>query len=181
MAISYGRPSSPRGMRAFKHSLASAPRGSEDGRVDGAGAEDVDADAALLQFQQPGARERADRCLTSAVDAKGWKTLDTGDRAVEEDGAVVVEERQRLLHREECSAHVEVEGLVEVLFGDLLKRGDLALAGAGEEDVDLALLALDDLIETVEVRELRGVALNAGNVFADCLDGLVEFCPGDGR
>ena len=147
----------------------------EDRRVDGAGAEDVHANSSLLELDQPGASEGAHGSFAGAVDAERRKALDAGDGAVEEDGAVVVEERQRLLHGEERAAHVEVEGLVEVFFGDLFERGELALAGAGEEDVDLALFALDGLVEAVEVGEIGGVALHAGDVFADELHGLIEL------
>ncbi len=74
-----------------------------------------------------------------------------------------------------CRAHVEVESLVEVLFGDLFERGGLTLAGAGKEDVDPALFALDGLVEAVEVGEIAGIALYAGDVLADELHGLIEL------
>jgi hypothetical protein len=126
-------------------------------------------------FEQPGACEGAHGGFTGAVDAERREALDAGDGPVEEDGSVVVEERQRLLHGEEGAAHVEAEGLVEVLFSDLFERGQLTLAGAGEEDVDLALFTLDGLVEAVEVGEIGGVALHAGDVPADELHGLIEL------
>src|SRR5258708_28498878 len=100
----------------------------EDRRVDGAGAEDVHANSSLLELDQPGTREGAHGGFAGAVDAERREALDAGDGPVEEDGAVVVEERQRLLDGEERTAHVEVESLVEVLFGDLFERGQLTLA-----------------------------------------------------
>ena len=60
----------------------------------------------------------------------------------------------------EGAAHVEVEGLVEVFFGDLSDLGELACAGAGKEDIDPALLALDGLVEAVEVVEVGCVSLD---------------------
>src|SRR5271155_687149 len=97
--------------------------GIEDRRVDGAGTEDVHSDSALLELQEPRTGERANRGLTGAVDAKRRKTLDAGNGTVEKDRAVVVEERERLLHGEERAAHVEIEGVVEVLLGDLFELG----------------------------------------------------------
>lgn len=137
-AISSGVPSR-RGDLRLKELLRVRAEGVQGRRVDGAGADDVHADAAILQLQQPGARERADRRLAGTVYAKGREALDAGDGAVQDNGAVVVEERQRLLDGEEGTAYVEVEGLVEVLLGDLPDLGELALPGAGEEDVDLPL------------------------------------------
>ena len=126
-------------------------QGIEDWRVDGAGTEDVHADSALLELQEPGASERANRSLAGAVDAEAGESLDAGDGSVQEDGAVVVEQWQRLLHSEERAAHVQVEGFVEVFFGYLFELGQLALSGAGEKNIDLALLALYRIVEPVEV------------------------------
>ena len=49
--------------------------------------------------------------------------LDAGDGSVQEDGTIVVEQWQRLLHSEERAAHVQVKGLVEVFFGYLFELG----------------------------------------------------------
>ena len=62
-----------------------------------------------------------------------------------------------------------------MLFGDFFELGQLALSGAGEKDIDLALLALHGIVEAVEVGQVTGVALHAGDVFADELDGLIEL------
>jgi hypothetical protein len=45
-----------------------------------------------------------------------------------------------------------------VLFSDLFERGELTLAGAGE-DVDRAPLAPDGLVQAVEVGQLNAIAL----------------------
>jgi hypothetical protein len=41
---------------------------------------------------------------------------------------------------------------------------EFALSGAGEEDVDLAILALNRIVETVEIIQVGGVALHPGDV-----------------
>jgi hypothetical protein len=62
-----------------------------------------------------------------------------------------------------------------VLLRHLTDRRDLAVAGAGEQDVDATLLALHDVVEPVQVGEIPGVALDAGDVPADRLHRVVEL------
>ena len=52
---------------------------------------------------------------------------------------------------------------------------EFADAGAGENDINPALLGLDLCVQTVEIREASGVSLHAGDVPADFLDRLVEL------
>src|SRR5256885_4893416 len=52
--------------------------------------------------------------------------------------SAVVEQRQRLLHGEQCAARVEPEGGIEVLLGDLAEPALLARAGTGPQHVDRA-------------------------------------------
>jgi hypothetical protein len=54
-----------------------------------------------------------------------------------------------------------------VLLGDLPQRHGLAYAGAREQDVDLALFALNRLEQAVEVVEIGRVTLYAGHVPAN--------------
>ena len=67
-----------------------------------------------------------------------------------------------------------MEQFVEMLFGDASQGSKLSNPGVGENDID-SPLRLDGLIESVKVGQFGNVALNAGNVAADCLDGLVKF------
>ncbi len=62
-----------------------------------------------------------------------------------------------------------------MLFGDFADLGELALAGAGKEDVDVAFFLLDGGVEAVEVGEAGGIAHDAGDIFADALNGCVEL------
>ena len=152
--------------------------GSEDcflhGGGDGTGDEEVHADLSVLEFVEPGAREGAQCQLACCIDAEAGIAFGCSVRSGHEDGATIVEERQCFLHGEEGAAHVEVEGLIEVLLGDLAQRHGLAYAGACEQDVDAALLPLDCVEEAVEVVEIGRVSLDTGDVSADQLDGLVE-------
>jgi hypothetical protein len=43
-----------------------------------------------------------------------------------------------------------------------------------QNDVDSSL-RLDGLVETIKVGQFGNITLNAGNVAADCLDGLIEL------
>src|SRR5437667_6271322 len=59
--------------------LSVGSEGIKDRRIDRAGTEDVHANSALLEFQQPSASEGADRGLASAVDAERREALDAGN------------------------------------------------------------------------------------------------------
>src|SRR6267378_3305833 len=62
-----------------------------------------------------------------------------------------------------------------MLFGDGSKGNKFANAGVGENNIDSCLHVRDGLVKTIKVGQFGNVALNAGNVAADCLHGLVEF------
>src|SRR6185312_13326421 len=72
------------------------------------------------------------------------------------------------------AAGVEPEPGVELGLGDLAERGGLAPARAGPQHVDAAPLPLDGVVQAVKVVQVGGVALDAGDVAADLLHGLVQ-------
>ena len=54
-------------------------------------------------------------------------------------------------------------------------KGDkFANTSVGENNIDSSL-CLDDLVETIKVVQFGNISLNARNIAADCLHGLVEF------
>ena len=78
------------------------------------------------------------------------------------------------MHGEEGASNIDIERLVETFFGDGADRNaKVADTCAGIQDVDMALLGSYRVIETIEIGEFPGIALNAGYVLADSLDGLV--------
>lgn len=120
---------------------------------------------------------RAHACWTAllaGVDAPAGEGAEGGVGAGHEDGAAVVEERKGLLDGEQGAAGVEVERGVEVGLGDLAERGGLAPACAGPQHVEASLLPLDGVVQAVQVVQVGGVALDAGDVAADLLHGLVQ-------
>src|SRR6266478_1689681 len=129
----------------------------------------------VLQICSPGSHQRADCSLTRGVDAEGCGTLNARDRAVENDRATIPQERQCLLHRKQRSPYIDVEQLVEMLFGDGPKGNKFADAGVGENNIDSPLHPKDGLVKAIKVSQLGNVSLNSRNVGADCLHGLVEF------
>jgi hypothetical protein len=133
------------------------------------------ADLPRLQIDGPRPRERPDGGLAGVVDAEGRESLHARYRAVHDDRSAVDHERERLLHGEERSADVQVEGPVEVLLRHLADRRELTVARAGEEDVDPTPRALHRLVEPVEVGEIPGVALDPGHVPADRAYRVVEL------
>ena len=48
-------------------------------------------------------------------------------------------------------------------------------ANVGENNVDSTLHLGDGLVETIKVIQVGNISLNARNVAADCLQGLIEF------
>src|SRR5580658_4535368 len=62
-----------------------------------------------------------------------------------------------------------------MLFSDGPKGNKLTNACVGENNVDSPLHLRDGLVKTIKVGQFGNVALNAGNIAADCLHGLVEF------
>src|SRR4029434_1424672 len=61
-----------------------------------------------------------------------------------------------------------------MLFRDLSQRSKLSDTGVSEKNID-SPIRLDDFVETIHVGQFGNVSLNACNVLADCLHGLVEF------
>ena len=108
----------------------------------------------ILRSLSSKSQVRANRSLAGAVDAERRKTLDAGDGAIEKDRAVVVEEREGLLHGEQRAADVEIEGPVEMLLSDLFELCEFTGSSAGEEDVDPAFFTLDCVVEPIEVRKV---------------------------
>src|SRR3989441_3468835 len=155
--------------------LLAQPQAVEARRVDRTRADRVDADLAGLEIDRPAPRERPHRRLGRAVHAEALEALGAGDRRVQDDRPAVPEERQRLLHGEEQTLDVAAERRVEVLLGDRAQRRERAAAVIGEADVEPAFLSPHRLVQTVQVRELRHVALNAGGPLADLLHRGVEL------
>src|ERR1700690_2100564 len=78
-------------------------------RIDRTRTHNVRTYTTVLQIRSPGSHERADSSLTRGVDAEAGRTLNTRDRAVENDRATVIQKRQSLLHREQRSPDIDVE------------------------------------------------------------------------
>src|SRR6266403_1398434 len=62
-----------------------------------------------------------------------------------------------------------------MLFGDGPKGNKFGNAGVGENDIDSPLHFRYGLVKAIKVGQFGNVALNARNVAAECLHGLVEF------
>src|ERR1700694_3921671 len=62
-----------------------------------------------------------------------------------------------------------------MLFGDGPKRNKFANTSVGENNIDSPLHLSDGFVKTIKVGQSGNVSLNARNVGADCLHGLVKF------
>src|SRR5882724_616501 len=61
-----------------------------------------------------------------------------------------------------------------MLLGDASQGNKLTDPGVGENDID-SPLPFDDLVETIEVRQLGNVSPDTRDAASDRLDGLIEF------
>src|SRR5579859_6517688 len=129
---------------------------------------------AVLELRGPSPHERAESGLRRAINAEGGRPFHARDRAVENDGATVIHERQGLLHGEQRPLDVDVEKLIEMFLSDIAERRKFRNAGIGEDDVKVSL-CLDSIIKAIKVVQFGNVSLNASNIAADCFHGLVEF------
>jgi hypothetical protein len=73
-------------------------------------------------------------------------------------------QRQRLLDREDRTLHIGVEGLVNVLGGDLAQRKRASRPGIGEDDVEGSALGLHRRVEPVQVGLIRDRALHRAGI-----------------
>src|SRR5258707_11703404 len=62
-----------------------------------------------------------------------------------------------------------------MLFSDVPQGNKFANASVGEDNIDSLFCLSDSLVETIKVSQFGNVSLNARNVAADCLYGLVEL------
>src|ERR1700676_3129511 len=62
-----------------------------------------------------------------------------------------------------------------MLFRDGPKGNKFGQPGVGENNIDSPFYLSDSLVETIKVGQFSNISLNARNVAADCLYGLVEF------
>ncbi len=61
-----------------------------------------------------------------------------------------------------------------MLLRDASQGTKFSDTGVSQNDIDSSL-RLDSLVETIKVGQFGNISLNAGNVAADCLHGLIEF------
>src|ERR1700688_766672 len=176
LATSSGSPMRPIGMVATSLAMMSGGWRSIRGVLIGPGAQDIRANATVLQLHGPGSHQIANRRFGSAVGTEGSCAFDTRDGADENDRPSVVHQWQGLLHREQRALHVEIEKLVEMRLCEACQWGGFADGGIGDQDIDLPL-PLHRLVESIEVLQFGSVSLNACDAAPDCLHGLVELLP----
>ena len=132
LAISSGLPKRPSGTCAETYapkssSVARAIPFLENGRFDGAGADDVHPNFAVLQLRGPGPGERTHRRLRRRINAEGGHALIVGDGRIEDDKL-----RRRLSAVtffwtvNNKPLDVDTELFVEMRLGDGLERRDFA-------------------------------------------------------
>ena len=123
-------------------------------RGDLAGGQHVHPDLPVPQLGYPhpcvGGQHGFARCIHTPIGVAPERRVRPGH----EDRASIVEQRQRLLDREQRAARVQREGGIELLLGDLPEPALLAHPGTGPQHVDRALFLLDDLEQSVQIVEV---------------------------
>ena len=61
-----------------------------------------------------------------------------------------------------------------MLLRDARQGRKFSETGVSKNDIDSSL-CLDGLVETIKIGQFGNISLNAGNIAADCLHGLIEF------
>src|SRR2546426_3557400 len=141
----------------------------QSGRVDGARAHCVHANAAILQVRCPCPRERTHGGFCGAIDTIRREPFAADDGRIQDDRGTVRQQRKRLLHREEQAFHIDVEDRVIVLLGYLAEGRILRNTGVREHNIELALPPLDLCEEAIKIAEVRHVSLDAGYIPSDLL------------
>src|SRR3989442_5321818 len=139
------------------------------GCVDEARAHGVDANAAILQVRRPCPRKRAHGGLGGVVHAPLRRSYTASDGRIQDDRGTIGHQGKRLLHREQEALYVDVEDRVEVLLSDLAQGCKLGPTGIREDNIQLALLALDVCEEPIKIAEVRHVALETADISSDLL------------
>src|SRR2546426_4038134 len=124
--------------------LLAGPCGShqvvQSGRVDGAWAHCVHANAAILQVGCPCPRKGTHGGFCGAINTIRRQPF-TGDYGrIQDDRGTIWHERERLLHREQEASYVDVEDRVIVLLSYPAEGGIGRNTGIREHDIELALL-----------------------------------------
>src|SRR6187401_1061901 len=101
-----------------------------------------------------------------------------GARSGQDDRTALAHQRQRLLDREDRTLHIDVEGFVNVLGGDLAEPKLASHPRIGEDDVEGSALGLHRRIESVEVGLIRDRALHRAGIGPELShSGVERFLP----
>ena len=147
---------------------------SEDRSFDGTGSDGVDTDVAADEFRSQGAGKGAQRCLCRGINGRSSVAFDSCNTSIEDDGAAVIEVRERFLDGVIRAFGVDVENFVVVSFVGIFEWPEFGDACVHEKNVDLAEFLRDCGIKAIEIGEFRHVGLDRKNSVADILHCFVE-------
>src|SRR5438445_6190976 len=86
----------------------------------------------------------------------------------------MLHQRQRLLHREQETTHIDSDGLVEMFRCDRIDGQKLHESGVGEDDIHHTFFCGDGAVEPVEIVEIGDVALHSRDVVPELRYGSIE-------
>src|SRR5260370_21819041 len=124
----------------------------------------------------PAAGEGTHGGLRWWVDTKRCHAFRSSNGRIQDDGTTLFHQRQRFLHREQKTLHIDVKMQVKVFFGDLADGCQIAEARIGEQNIDMAVFFFYGCIKTVKVFHISDITLNTDSlVAADFLERYVDL------
>src|SRR5262249_852779 len=91
------------------------------------------------------------------------------DGCIQDDRCAVRHWRKSVLHRKQRPSYIDVEDGIEMLLRNLAKRGKRRHSGVRKHDIESAFLALDLSKKPIQIREIRDISLDAGDISSDLL------------
>jgi hypothetical protein len=139
----------------------------ENGGLDRAGADHIDADATRGEFGGERFAKGGDGSLGGGVERDRGEADLRGDGGGEDDGTALAEERQQALELEERAADVDVEHVVVAGGGGGFERGELGDAGVEKDAVEMVHVFFHLGAEGERGFEGAGVGLQENRAFRE--------------
>src|SRR5262249_39102904 len=140
---------------------------SEDRSLNRTGTDGIHPNFALFEIRGPCSSKGTHSCLRGIVYTEATESFAPCNRRVQYDRAPILKQRQRFLHREKQSLHIDAKQLVKMFFADRAEGSQAAYTRICKQDVDVSTLFPYCSVKTIQVREACYIALDSQNVLAD--------------
>src|SRR5215475_7917714 len=120
---------------------------SEDRSLNRTGTQRIHPNFALLEIRGPCSSKRTHSCLRGIVYTEATESFAPCYRRVQYDRAAIIKQRQRFLHREKQSLHINAKQLVKMFLADRTERSKAAYARICKQDIDVSTRFLDGSVK----------------------------------